>query len=117
MKMTLQECVQSKAFRWGVIIIGVLSVALVSFSAGLAVGLHKARFSYAWGENYEQNFLGRSRGMMEDKMMGKMEDGRGFRNPHGTMGTVLSVADDSLLLKNRRVTRNQMCVSPRRRSS
>ena len=90
---------QSKAFRSSVIVVGVLAVALVSFSAGVAVGLRKARFSYAWGENYERHFLGGPRGQMPGDMM-DIPDGRGFRNPHGTSGAVVSVAEYMLIVKD-----------------
>ena len=101
MTMNFQTCMQSQVFRSSVIIVGIASVALVSFAAGVAVGLHKARFSYAWGENYERNFLGGSHGFMPGDMMGKGEGSRGFRNPHGISGIVLSIENDSLFLKNR----------------
>ena len=77
---------------------GVLLVALLSFSSGIAVGLHKARFSYAWGENYEKHFVGNSRGTMHDVM--DRHEGKGFRNPHGTIGTVVSISEDTVLVRN-----------------
>lgn len=91
---------QSKGFRSSIIVIGVLSVALVSFSAGVSVGLRKARFSYAWGENYERHFLGGRQGRMPGGMM-DMSHGDGFRNPHGTSGTVIAVANDIVTVKGR----------------
>lgn len=94
--MNIQEYTQSKMFRTGVIVAGVLLVALVSFSSGVAVGLHKARFSYAWGEKYEQRFMG---GPGPMRGMG-IPDGQGFRNPHGTLGEVVSVSGDILLVKD-----------------
>ncbi len=101
MKMTLQECVQSKMFQRSVVGVGIFLIMLVSFASGVAVGLHKARFSYAWGENYERHFLGDGpRGSKRDGMMG-MPNGNGFRNPHGTSGTVVSVAEDMLIVSNR----------------
>ena len=96
--MNFKECTQSKMFQRGVIAIGVLLVALVSFASGVAVGLHKARFSYAWGENYEQHFVGGSRGTMRDMM--ERHEGKGFRNPHGAIGTVVSVTEDAVLIRN-----------------
>lgn len=99
MAMTLQTCVQSKTFRRIVIGVGVLLIILVSFASGVAVGLRKARFSYAWGENYERHFLGGPRGQMPGDMM-DIPDGRGFRNPHGTSGTVVSVAENMLIVKD-----------------
>lgn len=100
MKMTLQECVQSKMFQRSVVGVGIFLIILVSFALGVAVGLHKARFSYAWGENYERHFLGDGpRGSKRDVMMG-MPNGNGFRNPHGTSGTVISVAEDTLIVRD-----------------
>jgi hypothetical protein len=32
-------------------------VAVASFAVGFSAGLHKARFSYRFGENYERNFV------------------------------------------------------------
>ncbi|MBP5993601.1 MAG: hypothetical protein KA731_01705 [Candidatus Moranbacteria bacterium] len=94
--MNIQEYTQSKTFRTGVIVVGVLLVALVSFASGVAVGLHKARFSYAWGEKYEQRFMG---GQGPMRGMG-IPDGQGFRNPHGALGEVVSVSGDTLLMKD-----------------
>lgn len=97
--MNIQEYTQSKTFRTGVVVAGVLLVALVSFASGISVGLHKARFSYAWGEQYEQRFMG---GPMPGPMRGMgIPDGRGFRNPHGTLGEVVSVSEDLILVKDR----------------
>lgn len=96
--MSIQEYTQSKAFRAAVVVAGVLLVALVSFASGVAVGLHKARFSYAWGEKYEQRFMG---GPEQGLMRGiDIPDGRGFRNPHGALGEVVSVSGDLLLVKD-----------------
>ncbi|MFZ1019877.1 MAG: hypothetical protein WAN61_02720 [Minisyncoccia bacterium] len=36
--------------------LGIIIVALLIFSAGIAVGFHKASFGRAWEENYERNF-------------------------------------------------------------
>ncbi len=98
--MTLEHFLQSKTFRAVVIGIGLTLVVLVSFTAGVSVGLHKARFSYAWGENYEKRFLGGGSHRSAQGMMG-VQDGRGFRNPHGTAGTVIGVSDDVLIIQDR----------------
>lgn len=101
MTMTLQTCIQSKVFRRIVVGVGIFLIALVSFASGVSVGLHKARFSYAWGENYERHFLGGGpRGPMPGSMMG-VPDGGGFRNPHGTSGVVVSMAENMLVVKDR----------------
>lgn len=114
--MDIKNLSQSKTFRVAVISLGVLLVALMSFSAGVSVGLRKAKFSYAFGENYERNF-GSGPMMPEKGMMrggGPMAqlfggDDRDFRNGHGLVGEILSVADDSLVVKD--ISGNESVVS------
>lgn len=112
---------QSKAFRTAAIVIGVLVVVLVSFSAGVRVGLYKAKFSYAWGENYERNFLGGprgfdgpGRGMMgggRQVFFGMMGGGRDFRNAYGVTGAIISVSDTTLIVKDRDDKENTVSVT------
>ncbi len=105
---TAQELMASKAVRISAIVIGILLVSFVSFAGGLAVGFHKARFSYAFGEHYERNFLGGKfpdrdgrPGMMQKSMMGGRDfEGRNFRNGHGVSGEVISVTDASIIIKD-----------------
>ncbi|MDP3956879.1 MAG: hypothetical protein Q8Q10_00035 [bacterium] len=107
--MSTQEMMQSKNFRIAAVVAGVFLVAIVSFAGGLAVGFHKARFSYAFGENYERNFIGGPRGMMPGERGGMMEragfpgafDGRDFRNAYGTTGTILSISDSTIIVKDK----------------
>jgi hypothetical protein len=111
--MNISNLSQSRTFRVAVVIVGVALVALLSFSAGLTVGIRKAKFSYAFGENYERNFgtgvpmSGRQQG--EDGMMdgGKRSmmpfadaDSRDFRNGHGLVGEVISTADGSIIVED-----------------
>lgn len=113
--MNLKELTQSKYFKVIVVSVGVFAVALVSFASGVAVGIHKARFSYAWGENYERNFVGGARTMMSSNrggMMGRFGfDSRDFRNAHGIAGNVLSVSDSSLIIKDRNNQENAVAVT------
>src|SRR5512133_1553017 len=112
--MNGKEIIQSKQFRVFSAVIGISIVALVSFAGGVAVGLHKAKFSYAWGENYERNFIGNRGNMMGDVRNVRREgeqgwgmmnrfgfDGRDFRNAHGIAGTVLSVSDTNIIINDR----------------
>lgn len=101
--MNGKEIIQTKYFKATVVTVGGLFVVLVSFAGGVAVGLHKAKFSYAWGENYERNFLGGSEereGKRARSFFGKM-DMKGMRNGHGVAGEILSVSGDTLIIKNR----------------
>lgn len=109
----------SKTVRTSAIVIGILLVALVSFSAGLAVGFHKARFSYAFGENYERNFVGGKFpdrddriSMMRGGMMNSPDfEGRGFRNAHGISGEILSITDANIIIKGRDNAENTIAIS------
>ena len=49
-----------KSKKFAVVIVVILGLALLigTFSFGMAVGYRKAKFSYAWGENYHRNFGG-----------------------------------------------------------
>lgn len=117
--MNGKEIVQSKYFKVSAITVGVFIVAFASFVAGIAVGIHKAKFSYAWGENYEQNFVGGGRSMMGGNLGGMMDrfglggkfDGRDFRNGHGIAGKVLSISDTGLIISNNDNKENTVVVS------
>ncbi len=109
--MNAKEIVQSKKFKVLVALCGVSLVALLSFASGVVVGLHKARFSYRFGENYERNFatnfgpgMGRTGGMMSF-------GNNGFRNSHGIVGEILSVSGESLLIKDRNNQESTIRVS------
>lgn len=117
--MNLKELTQSKYFKVVAAVVGIFIVALVSLAVGVAVGLHKAKFSYAWGENYERNFVGGARtvmsagrgGMMERFGFGEVSDGRDFRNAHGISGRVISVSGDSLIISDRNNKENTVAVT------
>lgn len=49
----MQEVFKSKSFKIAALVVGFAIIALLSFGGGVAVGLHKAKFSYKFGENYE----------------------------------------------------------------
>lgn len=77
-------------------ILGALLIALASFALGFSAGVHKARFSYAWSENYERNFMGPVDGPMRpDKFLKKM-DGKMFRSGHGAAGEIMSLNGDTV---------------------
>jgi hypothetical protein len=90
------------------LVVGAVLIALLSFAAGIHVGFKKAKFSYKWGENYERNFMGPRPGMMGPGFMdrGPMGffrefGGKDFRNAHGLSGTIISIADNKLIIKDR----------------
>lgn len=113
----MQEIINSKKFKIALIIVGSVIMALVIFVAGINVGFHKAKFSCKWGENYERNFMGPRPGMMGPggpmEMMGeKFRDfeGKGMRNGHGVAGTIISISDNSIVIKDRDGKENNVTV-------
>lgn len=115
----------SKKLKVAIASVGALLLALLVFAGGVAVGLHKARFSYQWGQNYERNFMGSGiipgRGMIDDRngddrpggMMGgiiRNVEGRDFRNAHGLAGTVISISGNNLIVKDHDGKENTVAV-------
>lgn len=127
--MNLSNITQSKYFKNGVVLIGIILIALASFVLGVTVGVHKAKFSYAWGQNYERNFVGGRYSMMGDRNgYGRGDDMPGermmerfgieredmmkdFRNGHGVSGDVISSSEDSLVIKDRFERENVVTVN------
>ncbi len=114
--MNIQETMKSRKFKIAALGVGVIIIALVSFAGGVAIGFHKARFSYKFGENYERNFVGnpfQERGMMERGSRGMMDDfgGHGMRNGHGIAGAIISVANNQIVIKDRNGQENTISVS------
>jgi len=91
----LNQFVQSKKFM--VAIAGLVGLAVIvgTFSLGVFVGYHKARFSYAWGENYHNNFGGPRGGLFQDF------SGKEFMDAHGTYGQIVKVDVSILVVKGR----------------
>jgi hypothetical protein len=96
--------------RTVVILLGTVLIAVVSFAVGMGVGMHKARFSYRWGENYERNFIGPP---PPPGPMGMFPDfgGLGFRNGHGLAGSIISINNNNLVIKDRDGKENTVVVS------
>jgi len=107
---------RSKIFKIITAVVGLFLIALVSFAGGVAVGLHKAKFSSDWGKNYEKNFMGgrlEGGGSFGGGMMGMMRDfeGRNFRNAHGLAGTIVSIADNNIIVKDKDNKENTVAVT------
>ena len=94
--------VESKTLKIVAATLASVILAIIIFTAGVQVGFRKAKFSYKFGENYERNFMGPERGRMVGPMGFMREfEGRGFRNAHGIAGAIISVADNSIVIKDR----------------
>jgi hypothetical protein len=116
----MQEIIKSKGFKLAAGVIGAFILALAIFASGVFVGFHKAKFSYKFGENYERNFMGPRRGVEDfGGPMGMVKEkfrnfeGRDFRNSHGLAGTIVSIADNNIIIKDRDNKENTVVVSDR----
>jgi len=76
-----------------------LAVLLGAFSVGMAVGYMKAKFSYAWGDNYHRNFGGPRGGFMKDFNIDL--NGKDFIGAHGTFGQVISISESELVVRGK----------------
>ena len=113
----------SKSYHWILWVIAELIILAVVFSLGIRVGLHKAKYSYEWGANYERNFMGREHGPMGFDGRGMPQMGPGgpmdffgerggfFRNGHGITGTIVSIADNTIIVKDRDNKENTISIS------
>jgi hypothetical protein len=112
--MDIKEVVRSKKFKIAVLVVGIFFIAFASFAGGVLVGFKKAKYSYKFGENYERNFMGpRPMGMEEPGPRGAFLDfgRRDFRNAHGIAGTIISVADNKIVIKDRDGQENTITVT------
>jgi hypothetical protein len=111
----MEKIIKSKLFIVAAAVVAFFLVAIFSFAVGVKVGTHKALFSSRWGANYEQNFMGPHSG--KEGPMGMMRqgfrdfEGRDFRNPHGLAGTIISVADNKIVVKDRDNKENSVAVT------
>lgn len=101
---------RNRVLKAAVVITGILLVAVGSFAAGFSAGIHKARFSYRFGENYERNFMKSERQDMKDRIMKKM-DGKLFRSGHGVAGQILSIREGSIIVSSPEGQENSIVIS------
>ncbi|MDO8529662.1 MAG: hypothetical protein Q7S18_03260 [bacterium] len=99
-----------KKIKIAALIVGLVIIILGSFSTGVFVGLMKARFSSKFGENYERNFTGSRMGEGRSGFMREFS-GRDFRNAHGISGTIVSISDNNLIIKDRDEKENTVSVN------
>ena len=104
----INKIVSAHWFKWTLFGIAELILLAVVFSAGMKIGLRKADFSYAFGANYERNLAGPPRG--PGGPMGDFE-GAGMRNSNGVSGDVISVGDNTIVIKDRDNNENTISVN------
>jgi hypothetical protein len=84
-------------------VVGLLLIILLSFAAGAGIALRKARFNCFRGQGMEYNFMGPQ---MMDRDRGPMGffhefEGRDFKSGHGLTGTITTVSDNAVVVKDR----------------
>lgn len=87
--MNLDKFFQSKSSKLTACAIGLLILLLFTFKVGMKTGELKARHSYRWAENYQNNFAGPRGGFMRGdwRKMPKNE----FINAHGVFGEIIKI--------------------------
>ena len=93
----ISDFMKSKTAVVIIIILFALALMMLSFSFGVFVGYSKARFSYAWGENYHMNFGGPRGGFLMN--FGRDLTGRDFIGAHGVFGLIINISDSELVIK------------------
>ncbi len=81
-----------------------LVVLVLVFSAGVFVGIEKAKFSYGWGENYYRNFVdprGPSIGPLDSH--NPFWD-KTYISPHGLLGQIIELNDHGFVLVGKNQT-------------
>ena len=93
--MSFKVFIESKRFKQILKVIGVAVVVLTVFQLGVFVGFRKARFSYRLGDNYHRMFGGPRGGLFSNFA------GRDFFSGHGTVGSIVRIDGQSLVIKGR----------------
>lgn len=91
-------------------VFGILFIIFVSFALGFSAGLNKARFSYQWGEQYEENFVKAVVEESGEKALEKI-DGQAFRSGYCAAGKIIAVTDDTIILQGPNGRENTISVS------
>ena len=97
-----------RMFIIAAVAVGAVLIVLISFAGGVFTGFHKAKFSCDWGKNYERNFVGSKNGRT-DFLRGF--EGRDFRNAHGLAGTIISISNNNLVVKDKDGKENTIVVT------
>ena len=121
----IQKITQSTIFKTIVTTLAILIAGAVIFAMGVHVGERRARYSYQWGANYERNFVGGPDRIMNggperfDSQLGgpagpmgmaRNFGGQNFRNGHGLAGTIVSITDGNIIIKDPSGKENTVAV-------
>lgn len=101
----LNNAPHSKKFKFAIALLIELILLIGAFSLGINVGLKKAGFTYSWNQNYPNNFGG-PRILLAPPPSGQ------FFNPHGLDGIILTLDNNTLVLKDENDTEKTILLSP-----
>lgn len=93
--MKFNEFLKTRYFTAIALIIAAIVVLILVFNLGIFIGFNKASFSYRWSENYHKNFAGPRGGFFREF------SGKDFIDPHGTIGQIISINDNLIIIKGR----------------
>lgn len=109
----LKRVLESKVSGRVLLGIGVVILAFLIFSAGVAVGFHKAAFGRAWGEHYNENFGMGHKGGSKGDMWGGGIMGMGdyFPNAHGAIGKIIKIELPNIIVQDKDKTEKVILIS------
>ena len=93
MKEEIKKVFESKVAFRVLVVIGIVLVSILIFSAGVTVGFRKASFGRAWGENYARNF-----GMMPDRPFLGQDN---FPNANGAIGKIIKITLPTIIVQDK----------------
>jgi len=96
----LKKLSESKSLRQVILALAIVAGIFLVFATGVAVGYHKASFSYSWGENYHRNFGGPREGFFFT--MRAPFGPNDFANSHGTFGTIANITLPTFIVQGER---------------
>ncbi len=98
----MKKVFESKTSTKILVGVGIIIIALLIFSAGIAVGFRKASFGHAWEENYERNF-----GVKPDRPVFGKDN---FPNAHGAIGKIISITLPTIIVEDKDNTEKVVLV-------
>ena len=84
--------------KWVLVGLAVFIVLVLVFKIGMFVGEKKAQFSFRWAENYHRMFAGPKAGFLGGLKMPPFSE---FIEGHGTVGEIIKIEGNNLVVKGR----------------
>ncbi len=94
MEEKINKVLESKTLLTVLKIAGIIILALIIFSTGVAVGFHKASFNRLWGEHYYENFA-------PTRNSFQAWDLDDLPNAHGAIGKIIKKELPTLIVQDK----------------